>query len=101
MATITFYKTTLDGENYPNLFIDYLTSCEQESRDIKAVNPGRESYTIALSAPLPAGVNYAEMVLPGAVSFFYFVENMLAPLANASYTYVLTLDKFSTAAVQG
>lgn len=101
MATITFYKTTLDGENYPNLFIDYLVACEQESRDIKAVNPGRESYTIALSAPLSAGVNYAEIVLPGEVSFFYFVENMLAPLANASYTYVLTLDKFATAAVQG
>ena len=101
MATITFYKTTLDGENYPNLFIDYLTACEQEEREVKAVNPGRESYTIALSAPLSAGVNYAEMVLPGAVSYFYFVENMLAPLANASYTYVLTLDKFATAAVQG
>lgn len=101
MATITFYKTTLDGENYPNLFIDYLTACEQENRDIKAVNPGRESYTIALSAPLPAGVNYAEMAGAGAVSYFYFVENMLAPLANASCTYVLTLDKFATAAVQG
>lgn len=101
MATITFYKTTLDGENYPNLFIDYLLACEQENRDIKAVNPGRESYTIALSAPLSAGVNYAEMVGAGAVSYFYFVENMLAPLANASYTYVLTLDKFATAAVQG
>lgn len=101
MATITFYKTTLDGENYPNLFIDYLTACEQENRDIKAVNPGRESYTIALSAPLSAGVNYAEIVGAGAVSFFYFVENMLAPLANASYSYVLTLDKFATAAVQG
>lgn len=101
MATITFYKTTLDGENYPNLFIDYLTACEQEERDIKAVNPGRESYTIALSAPLSAGVNYAEIVGAGAVSFFYFVENMLAPLANASYTYILTLDKFATAAVQG
>lgn len=101
MATITFYKTTLDGENYPNLFIDYLISCEQENRDIKAVNPGRESYTISLSAPLSAGVNYAEIVVAGAVSFFYFVENMLAPLANASYTYVLTLDKFATAAVQG
>ena len=101
MATITFYKTTLDGENYPNLFTDYLIACEQEERDIKAVNPGRESYTIALSAPLSAGVNYAEMVGDGAVSYFYFVENMLAPLANVSYTYVLTLDKFATAAVQG
>lgn len=101
MATITFYKTTLDGENYPNLFIDYLIACDQENRDIKAVNPGRESYTIALSAPLSAGVNYAEMVGAGGVSFFYFVENMLAPLANASYTYMLTLDKFATAAVQG
>ena len=101
MATISFYKTTLDGENYPNLFIDYLASCAQENRDIKAVNPGRESYTIALSAPLSAGVNYAEMVGDGAVSYFYFVENMLAPLANVSYTYVLTLDKFATAAVQG
>ena len=101
MATITFYKTTLDGENYPNLFIDYLIACEQENRDIKAVNPGRESYTIALSEPLSAGVNYAEMVGAGARSFFYFVENMLAPLANASYTYVLTLDKFATSAVQG
>ena len=100
MATITFYKTTLDGENYPNLFNDYLTACEQDNRDIKAVNPGRESYTITLSAPLSAGVNYAEMVGSGAVSFFYFVENMLAPIANASYTYVLTLDKFATAAVQ-
>lgn len=101
MATITFYKTTLDGENYPNLFIDYLIACEQENRDIKSVNPGRESYTIALSAPLSAGVNYAEIVDARGVSFFYFVENMLAPLANASYTYVLTLDKFATAAVQG
>ena len=101
MAVITFYKTTLDGENYPNLFIDYLTSCPQENIDIKAVNPGRESYTIALSAPLSSGVNYAEMVGAGEVSFFYFVENMLAPLANASYTYVLTLDKFATAAVEG
>lgn len=101
MATITFYKTTLDGENYPNLFNDYLITCEQEDRDIKAVNPGRERYTITLSAPLSAGVNYAEMVGAGGVSFFYFVENMLAPLANASYSYVLTLDKFATAAVQG
>ena len=101
MATITFYKTTLDGENYPNLFIDYLISCEQEERDIKAVNPGRESYTIALSAPLSAGVNYAEMAGADALTYFYFVENMLAPLAKASYTYVLTLDKFATAAVQG
>ena len=101
MATITFYKTTLDGENYPNLFTDYLIACEQEDRDIKSVNPGRESYTIALSAPLSAGVNYAEIVGAGAVSFFYFVENMLAPLASASYGYVLTLDKFATAAVQG
>ena len=101
MATITFYKTTLDGENYPNIFIDYLIACEQEEREVKAVNPGRESYTISLSAPLSAGVNYAEMTDAGARSFFYFVENMLAPLANASYTYVLTLDKFATAAFHG
>ena len=101
MATITFYKTTLDGENYPNLFEEYLEGCEKEVVTVKAVNPGRESYTIALSEPLSAGVNYAEMVGAGGRSFFYFVENMLAPLANVSYTYVLTLDKFATAAVQG
>ena len=101
MATITFYKTTLDGENYPNLLADYLGGCEKEVVTVKAVNPGRESYTIALSEPLSNGVNYAEIVSAVGVSFFYFVENMMAPLANASYTYVLTLDKFATAAVQG
>ena len=101
MATITFYKTTLDGENYPNLFDEYLEGCEKEVVTLKAVNPGRESYTIALSEPLSFGFNYAEITSAGGLSFFYFVENMLAPLANASYTYVLTLDKFATAAVQG
>lgn len=101
MATITFYKTTLDGENYPNLFDEYLEGCEKEVVTVKAVNPGRESYTIALSERLSNGVNYAEIMSDAGLSFFYFVENMLAPLANASYTYVLTLDKFATAAVQG
>lgn len=101
MATITFYKTTLDGENYPNLFEDYLQGCEKEVVTLKAVNPGRESYNIVLSEPLSHGFNYAEIMGAGGLSFFYFVENMLAPLANASYTYVLTLDKFATAAVQG
>ena len=101
MAVITFYKTTLDGENYPNLFDEYLEGCEKEVVSVKAVNPGRESYTIALSERLSNGVNYAEIMSAGGLSFFYFVENMLAPLANASYTYVLTLDKFATAAVHG
>ena len=101
MATITFYKTTLDGENYPNLFDEYLEGCEKEVVTLKAVNPGRESYTIALSERLSNGFNYAEIMSAVGLSFFYFVENMLAPLANASYTYVLTLDKFATAAVQG
>ena len=101
MATITFYKTTLDGENYPNLFGEYLVGCEKEVVSVKAVNPGRESYNIALSERLSNGVNYAEIMSADGLSFFYFVENMLAPLANASYTYVLTLDKFATAAVQG
>ena len=101
MAIITFYKTTLDGENYPNLFDEYLEGCEKEVVTVKAVNPGRESYTIALSERLSNGFNYAEIMSAVGLSFFYFVENMLAPLANASYTYVLTLDKFATAAVQG
>ena len=101
MATITFYKTTLDGENYPNLFGEDLEGCEKEVVTVKAVNPGRESYTIALSEPLSFSFNYAKIISAGGLYFFYFVENMLAPLANASYTYVLTLDKFATAAVQG
>lgn len=101
MATITFYKTTLDGENYPNLFDEYLEGCEKEVVTVKDVNPGRESYTIALSERLSNGFNYAEIMSAAGLSFFYFVENMLAPLANVSYTYVLTLDKFATAAVQG
>ena len=101
MATITFYKTTLDGENYPNLLEEYLEGCEKEVVTVKAVNPGRESYTIALSERLSNGVNYAEIMSAVGLSFFYFVKNMLAPLANVSYTYVLTLDKFATAAVQG
>lgn len=101
MATITFYKTTLDGENYPNLFDEYLEGCEKEVVTLKSVNPGRESYTIALSERLSNGINYAEIMSAGGLSFFYFVENMLAPLANASYSYVLTLDKFATAAFQG
>ena len=99
MATITFYKSTLDGENYPNLFDDYLNSCEQKAVTVKAVNPGRESYSIALSDYIPAGFNYAEIDIP-QFRFFYFVENMLAPLADAVYTYTLSLDKFATAAVQ-
>lgn len=102
MATITFYKTTLDGENYPNLLADYLERCEKEVATLRAVNPGRERCTITLSAPLSLGVNYAKIILSATGGeFFYFVENMLAPLANASYSYVLTLDKFATAAVAG
>ena len=101
MATITFYKTTLDGENYPNLLEEYLEGCEKEAVTVKAVNPGRDSYTISLSAPITVGCNYAAIMAANGLVFLYFVENMLAPLANASYTYVLTLDKFATAAVQG
>lgn len=101
MAVITFYKTTLDGENYPNLFYEYLEGCEKDVFNVKAVNPGRDSYAILLSAPIKAGHNYAAITAASGLVFFYFVENMLAPLANASYTYVLTLDKFATAAVQG
>ena len=101
MATITFYKTTLDGENYPNLLEEYLSGCDKDVFNVKAVNPGRDSYTISLSAPIKAGYNYAAITAANGLVFLYFVENMLAPLANASYTYVLTLDKFATAAFQG
>ena len=101
MATITFYKTTLDGENYPNLLEEYLEGCEKEAVTVKAVNPGRDSYTISLSAPITVGCNYAAITAANGLVFLYFVENMLAPLANASYSYVLTLDKFATAAFQG
>ena len=101
MATIIFYKTTLDGENYPNLLEEYLEGCEKEAVTVKAVNPGRDSYTISLSVPITVGCNYAAITAANGLVFLYFVENMLAPIANASYTYVLTLDKFATAAVQG
>lgn len=98
MANITFYKTTLDGENYPDLLGEYLEGCEKEAVTVKAVNPGRESYTIALSDRLSAGVNYAEIVGANGLSFLYKVENLLAPVGDTSYPYVLTLDKFATAA---
>ena len=97
MATIIFYKTTLDGENYPNLLDEYLEGCEKKEVTVKAVNPGRESYTIALSDLLPAGMNYAKIEQVRA-AFFYKVENLIAPIGDTSYPYVLTLDKFATAA---
>lgn len=97
MATITFYKTTLDGENYPDFLDEYLEGCEKKEVIVKAVNPGRESYTIALSDLLPAGMNYAK-IEQGRAAFFYKVENILAPVGDTSFPYVLTLDKFATAA---
>ena len=97
MATITFYKTTLDGENYPDFLEEYLEGCEKNEVIVKSVNPGRESYTIALSDLLPAGMNYAKIEQVRA-PFFYKVENLLAPVGDTSYHYVLTLDKFATAA---
>lgn len=98
MATITFYKTTLDGENYPDFLEEYLEGCEKEVATLKAVNPGRESYTISLPDPISAGYNYAKIIGAHGYSFFYFVENMLAPVGDTSFPYVLTLDKFATAA---
>ena len=97
MATITFYKTTLDGENYPDFLEEYLEGCEKKEVTVKAVSPGRESYTIALNDLLPAGMNYAKIEQVRA-AFFYKVENLLAPVGDTSYPYVLTLDKFATAA---
>ena len=97
MAVITFYKTTLDGENYPDFLEEYLQGCEKKEVTVKAVNPGRESYTIALNDLLPAGMNYAKIEQVRA-AFFYKVENLLAPVGDTSYPYVLTLDKFATAA---
>lgn len=97
MATITFYKTTLDGENYPDFLEEYLEGCEKKEVTVKAVNPGRESYTISLDDLLPAGVNYAK-IEQARVAFFYKVENLLSPVGDTSYPYVLTLDKFATAA---
>lgn len=97
MAVITFYKTTLDGENYPDFLEEYLEGCEKKEVTVKAVNPGRESYTISLDDLLPAGMNYAKIEQVRA-AFFYKVENLLAPVGDTSYPYVLTLDKFATAA---
>ena len=97
MATITFYKTTLDGENYPDFLVEYLEACEKNEVTVKAVNPGRESYTISLNYLLPEGMNYAKIDQVRA-AFFYKVENLLAPVGETSYPYVLTLDKFATAA---
>ena len=96
MAVITFYKTTIDGENYPDFLEEYLEGCEKKEVTVKAVNPGRESYTIALNDLLPAGMNYAK-IEQGRAAFFYKVENLLAPVGDTSYPYVLTLDKFATA----
>ena len=97
MAVITFYKTTIDGENYPDFLEEYLEGCEKKEVTVKAVNPGRESYTIALNDLLPAGMNYAKIEQVRA-AFFYKVENLIAPVGDTSYPYVLTLDKFATAA---
>lgn len=97
MAVITFYKTTLDGENYPDFLEEYLEGCEKKEVTVKAVNPGRESYTISLNDLLPAGMNYAKIEQVRA-AFFYKVENLLAAIGDTSYPYVLTLDKFATAA---
>ena len=97
MAVITFYKTTIDGENYPDFLEEYLEGCEKKEVTVKAVNPGRESYTIALSDLLPAGMNYAKIEQVRA-AFFYKVENLIAPIGDTSYPYILTLDKFATAA---
>lgn len=97
MAVITFYKTTLDGENYPDFLEEYLEGCEKKEVTVKAVNPGRESYAISLNDLLPAGMNYAKIEQVRA-AFFYKVENLLAPVGDTSYPYVLTLDKFATAA---
>ena len=97
MATIIFYKTTLDGENYPDFLEEYLEGCVKKEIEVKAVNPGRESYTISLNDFLPDGMNYAKIEY-FSTSFFYKVENLLAPVWDTSYPYVLTLDKFATAA---
>lgn len=99
MATITFYKTTLDGENYPEDINTYLISKTPVTRTVRQVNPSRESYYIEFSDPLPDGYNLAKITVSSRLTsdWYYMVTEVSAPIVDGSFGYTLTLDKFLTA----